>query len=516
MSDQPNFLFIITDQHRADHTGFGGNPLVRTPCLDALAKRSMQFDRAFVANPICMPNRSSILTGRMPSVHGTRFNGVPLDWASETFVRVLREAGWDTALIGKAHFQNFGLGAGLIARFFPSSRDAVRARYAKGWDEYENRARHAEGRVAVADDFYGFAHTDLVLGHGDQCGGHYYQWLVEQGIDPAAQGAAFAVDRYEGWQQVYKPAVSQEHYPTSYVEKQSVQYIEDAALRDNPFFLWCSFPDPHHPFTPPGEYWEMYDPADVELPRTFEDAHGDSLPIYRQRLKHKGSQRGPVQPFAVSADQLRHAAAAEYGMISMLDSAIGRILESLERTGQANNTIVVFTSDHGDMFGDHGMMLKGGMHYEGCLRIPLLISAPGRKAGASSALVSSIDLAQTLLEAAGLPPYHGMQGKSLMPLLEDPTQELRESLLIEEDEILDMAGLGVPLRMRTLLTQTARLTLYDGADAGELFDLEKDPDELRNLFADRSAQAQRAALTERLSRLLMATADTAPIPTHFA
>ena len=108
MGHHPNILLIVTDQHRADHTGSGGNPLVQTPNLDRLARRGMVFDQAFVANPICMPNRSTLMTGRMPSVHGTRFNGVPLDWRANTFVRRLRTEGYRTGLIGKSHLQNMG------------------------------------------------------------------------------------------------------------------------------------------------------------------------------------------------------------------------------------------------------------------------------------------------------------------------------------------------------------------------------------------------------------------------
>jgi arylsulfatase A-like enzyme len=508
----------MTDQHRPDHTGFGGNEVVQTPHLDALAARSVRFDRAFVANPICMPNRASILTGRMPSVHGTRFNGVPLDWAANTFVRELREAGYRTGLVGKAHFQNLGDGAKLpFDRFFPVGGDSILCPHPDGWDRYEDTVRHRSERVELPADWYGFDHVDLTVAHSDHCSGHYYQWLKEQGVDPKQiQGPENALQSYDGWWQVYQTATPEELYPSSYITTRSVEYLEAAARADEPFFLQCSYPDPHHPFTPPGRFWEMYASDEIPLPETFDDPHTHSLPFYRKRLKHRGRQRVQMEPFAPTEEQFRHAAASEYGMIALIDEGIGRILATLEQTGLASNTVVIFTSDHGDMFGDHGMLLKAGMHYEGCTRVPLLIARPDQPARVSRSLVGSLDLAQTILGLADLSEYHGMQGTSLVPLLEDPAAKVRDQVLVEEDEIFDLANVGQMLRMRTLITESARLTLYQGSEQGELFDLERDPNELNNLFGRRAGSDLQAPLTEALARQLMAVADTSPKPRRMA
>lgn len=251
-------------------------------------------------------------------------------------------------------------------------------------------------------------------------------------------------------------------------------------------------------------------------PDSFDDPHEHSLRIFRNRVKHRGKQAFPVAPFSPTEAQWRHAAAAEYGMISMIDEGIGRILGRLDELGLRDDTIVVFTADHGDMFGDHGMMLKGGMHYEGCVRVPLLVATPGRSPAVTDSLAGSLDIAQTLLELAGIPAYHGMQGESLVPVLDDPANRVRDSIVIEEDELFDMAGVGEHLRMRTLVTEDARLTLYQGAEQGELFDLENDPGELSNRFAEPTARERRAELTEQLARRMMAYADRAPKPTFFA
>jgi len=186
------------------------------------------------------------------------------------------------------------------------------------------------------------------------------------------------------------------------------------------------------------------------------------------------------------------------------------VLGALERSGQAARTFVVFTSDHGDMFGDHGLMLKGAMHYEGCVRVPLAIAGPGIAPGVTRSLASSLDLAQTVLELADVPAHHGMQGVSLAPLLQNPGAVVRDHVLIEEEQMADMLRVGRPLRMRTLVTEDSRLTLYDGSDEGELFDLERDPRELQNLWSRLDARARRSELLERLARLLMEYSDPSP------
>jgi arylsulfatase A-like enzyme len=300
------------------------------------------------------------------------------------------------------------------------------------------------------------------------------------------------------------------------VAQRAAEYIERTAGSDEPFFLHCSWPDPHHPFTPPGRYFDMYDPDRIPLPASWHDDHADSPPHYRRMLSFRGSQRFLMNPFSPTEEQYREAASKEYGLIAMIDDGVGEILAALERTGKAANTIVIFTSDHGDMFGDHSVMLKAGMHYEGCTRVPLLIASPGRPAAACHSLVSSLDLAQTILELAGTPEYHGMQGTSLVPLLDDPTAQVRECVLVEEDEMFDMAGVGQPLRMRTLITEQARLSITQGSDHGELFDLERDPLELANLYAKPEGKALRADMSERLSQQLMTYADESPRPTAMA
>ncbi len=519
MTQRPNFLVIITDQHRPDHTGFGGNAVVETPHLDGLAASGMRFDRALVANPICMPNRASIATGRMPSVHGTRYNGIPLDWTANTFLRKLREVGYHNGWFGKCHFQNMGHNVQVADHFFGKapSEDAVQPRYPEGWDRYEDDARHRRERVTIPKDFYGIDEVELVVQHADLASGHYYQWLLEQDVDPKTiRGPQNALPYDAKWNQVWKTAVPEALYPTSYVTDRSVAFLERQAGRDQPFVAVCSYPDPHHPFTPPGRYFDQYDPEKIPLPETFDDPHAESMRHLRRMKQNPGKQLAQMAPFSPTVEQYQEMAACEYGMVSMIDDGVGRILAALDTSGRADDTVVLFTSDHGDMFGDHGLMLKAAMHYEGCIRVPLVIRSPGRTPGVSRSLASSLDIAQTLLELAGADEFLGMQGTSLVPLLDDPDATVRDHVLVEEDEMFDLVGNGQPLRMRTLVTEEARITIYRGESEGELFDLQRDPSERHNLWNDRSRAALRNEMTARLSQTLMEYADDSPRPLAMA
>lgn len=522
MTAQPNILLIMMDQHRPDMNGFGGNKVVQTPNLDALAAQSMQFDKAYVANPICMPNRSTIFTGRMPSLHGSRYNGVPLDPRARTFPMSLREVGYHTAHIGKCHLQNMGSSPQVLAQVMPDlpPHDARIDDFPDGWDLYEDVQRHTTERVQMPDDYYGFSHVDLSVGHADGCTGHYFHWAKDKGVDLSnLRGSKYAKEVSEPAFHVWRTSVPEEVYPTAYITESTQNYLKHhAAVRaGEPFFAVCSYPDPHHPFTPPGKYYDMYDPADIELPESFDDPHERSTPQYKRMQKRRGQPlRAHVNPFSPTEPEFREMAAKAYGMVTMVDAGIGRVLDTLAETGLADNTIIIYTTDHGDMFGDHGMMLKGAMHYDGCIHVPLLIKTPGKAAGVSKSLVGSIDLATTVLSMAGADPYRGLQGHDLTPLLDDPAQTPRSSVLIEEEQVHDMVHTGRPLRMRTLVTDAARLTIYDGLDHGELFDLSADPSEMRNLYGLPEAAALQADMMEQLGREMMSHSDISPRPTAFA
>jgi len=481
-SSRPNILWIIADQLRADHVGFGGNPVVRTPNLDALAARGTVFDRAYVANPICMPNRCSMLTGRMPSAHGVIFNDRSLAWNANTCVRELVKAGYATSLVGKSHIQH-GLSRNVVqaGQRAPTYTTA----FPPGWDTLEDGERYLDGAPQIAD-FYGFEHVEFALGHGDAVTGHHYRWALERGGDPVALVRDWlrpgpALERYDGWWQVYQPTLPEELHSTTFVTQRTIDALSHHSAGNKPFFLQCSYPDPHHPFTPPGKWWKAHDPADMEDPATFDDPL-EHAPAHLRLIRRWKPSKNMVQMFGPTRELVRHARAAEYGMIEMMDDGIGQVLRSLVDLGLAENTIVVFTSDHGDMFGDHGLMLKATMHYQGCLRVPLVIARPGDLGHRTTRLAGSMDLAQTFLDLAGVAPFADMQGYSLVPLL-DGNQPVRSHVMIEEDFVLARAGGPMPLRTRTLVTDRHRYTRYSTGES-EIYDLVTDPDELQNLAVD--------------------------------
>ncbi|MEZ5229914.1 MAG: sulfatase-like hydrolase/transferase [Acidimicrobiales bacterium] len=258
MSDEapgrrPNVLFIITDQQRADHVGFAGNEIVQTPNLDALAARGTVFDSAWVANPVCMPNRSTIMTGRMPTAHGVIFNDRSLDWGANTFVRQFLAAGWRTALIGKSHLQH-GLSRNAVVPI--GSSGAFDDPWPPGWNTLEDHESFADGPPDFPPSFYGFEHVELSIDHGSRITGHHLQWALDRGgvyeqlVVPMTDEAP-AKRRSDRWWQVYEPPYGPELHSTTFVAEQTSAFIEEAAAGGSPWLVMASFPDPHHPMTPP-------------------------------------------------------------------------------------------------------------------------------------------------------------------------------------------------------------------------------------------------------------------------
>lgn len=523
MSKRPNFLFIITDQHRADHLGCYGNEVVQTPNIDGIASNGTRFDRFYVANPICMPNRASIMTGRMCSVHGARHNGIPLSRNHTTFVELLRDAGYRTGLIGKSHLQSF-TGLPATNNFIPQKAKHVPSKHLR--DAYKDNRHSSEYDAEditkwdrpladrIAGDFYGFEHVEVAADHADRASGDYLLWAREQHPDfESLVGPENALaDNRINAPQAWRTAVPEELYSTNWIANQSENWLSEHAKDDAPFFLQMSFPDPHHPFTPPGKYWDMYDPSDIELPASF--GKGDLPPIRAmQEAMHNGTDpRDNQNPFAVTADEAREIISLTYGMITMIDDAIGRVLGQLERQGLAENTIVIFTSDHGDYMGDHGLMLKLLLHYQGIIRVPFIWNDPRQHSQNSkcSSLASSIDIAASILECANIQPFNGLQGRNLFDT------EAPEAIIIEEDSQRTMTGFDRPQRVRTLVTERYRMSLREGEDWSELYDLHSDPLELENLFDQPSHTNLRQSLSEVMLRRMIELQDRAPLPAYRA
>lgn len=527
-------LLIVTDQQRADHLGCYGNPVVQTPNVDTLAARGWSADRFYVSSPICMPNRSTLMTGRMPSVHGVRHNGIPLavDWT--TFPDVLRAHGYRTALIGKSHLQNMtgappvtpGPDATARADSPPYPlREARHRTTAPELYDQENPHRWRDPSHRLTLPFYGFEHVSLCIDHADRVEGDYGRWLRERLPDadalrgPAGSTPAPNIIAPQAW----RTRIPEELYPTTYVADETIAWLETHAATNErqPFFVQCSFPDPHHPFTPPGRYWSMFDPADITLPASFRPADKHSPPhlvaLQRERDDGTAHRTGP-QVFAVNEREAREATALTYGMIAMIDDCIGRVLRRLDELGLADDTIVIFTSDHGDFMGDHQLMLKGPLHYQGIIRTPFiwydpLAPAAGRR---GDALAGTIDIAQTILDRVGLGFFNGMQGRSLLPAIAGADPEPRKTFLIEEEAQRLQMGFTERVRMRTVITDRHRLSVYAGVPWGELYDLESDPHEMINRWSDPAYRNVRSDLSLELAQSMLGFSETSPHPTNLA
>jgi arylsulfatase A-like enzyme len=527
---RPNILLFITDQHRADYLGCSGHPLLETPHIDSIAARGVRFTRFYVATPVCMPNRSTLMTGRMPSVHGVRSNGLPLSLRSSTFVDALRAAGYATALVGKSHLQNFGDYPPILKRPPPRPGDQVLdAEFAEankpnaddGPYDQEHPKRWEPGHdFAMKLPFYGFDHVDLCTAHGDHVGGHYYVWLKSRRPDAdALRDRNNQLPHDYVCPQAWRTPIPEALYPTAYIADKSCEWLDRYATggRDKPFFLMTSFPDPHHPFTPPGRYWSLYDPKDMALPPSFDPGNRAPARAVKWALaQRKGGKADTVgqAAFAVNEREAREAMALSCGMIAMIDDAIGRVLGRLAACGLAEDTIIVFTTDHGDFLGDHQLLLKGPAHYEGITHVPFIWGEPGvRAARQTDVLAGTLDIASTILDRVRVQPYNGIQGVSLMPVIEASRAALaRDCLVIEDDQQRAVFGLPSGSRLRSLVTQRWRMTIAHGDPYGELYDLQNDPHEMENLFDAASHRLVRAELMERLAYREMDLADRSPLP----
>lgn len=525
MSKRPNFVLFITDQQRADYLGCYDHPVLKTPNIDAIAANGVAFDRFYVASPVCMPNRASLMTGRMPSSHGVRSNGIPLSRRNVTFVDLLRDAGYETALIGKSHLQNFTDFAPVV------KRGAARPGFHQAEGELAEGVRHdlkdpfysqekpeywSKPGARIATPFHGFDHVEMVRGHGDTVGGDYSAWLLERAPNAAdLVGPENQLPHNYVCPQAVRTAVPEELYSTSYIAERATAWLEEHSEQDQPFFLMVSFPDPHHPFNPPGHYWDLYDPNDMETPEAFR--RNDWTPpnhvnaLFDERDSGKAALAG-MGTIGCSAQEAREARALTCGMISMVDDAVGKVMTALSPIADRGETVVMFNSDHGDHLGDHRLLLKGAEHYEQIIRVPFIWSDPaGPRGTRTSEFAQTSDIPTTILERASIEPSFGMQGINLLPAIDGGSG--RDSVLIQYDHQVPTAGVGPQPRVHTVRHDRWRLSLFHGLDWGELYDLSNDPGEFNNLWDDPASATAKAAMLEQLARAEMAAVDRVPNPT---
>ncbi|NKB51147.1 MAG: sulfatase-like hydrolase/transferase [Rhizobiaceae bacterium] len=518
MKKSPNFLFFITDQQRADWLGCAGHKVVKTPNIDSIAEQGVRLSNFNVAMPVCMPNRASLLTGRYPSVHGLRYNGCVFPRRANTFVDVLRAGGYATAAIGKSHLQPFTSQPPVRPEVFEAG--AIKEAWKPDDEDYglEEPDRFAQDEPAeFGDDYYGYQHVDMVTSHGDQAGGHYQQWFRKNAIRTGKDWSWYHDPSNElkhnySAEQAYRTPIPEDLYPTSFIRDRAMDYLASRAGSDQPFFTFVSFPDPHHPFNPPGKYWDMYQPDQFDLDIRYTDHITPPPPLkYQYEMFQRGELPQVKQAVHMDTEQaIRESMALTAGMITMVDDAIGSIVEGLKQSGHYENTVICFNSDHGDYLGDSDLLLKGPWQRDSIVKVPFIWSDPAtRKHGQSDALASTVDIAPTILNRAGLAPYFGIQGRSLLPVLNDGVS-VRDDLLVEHNDSGPRMGFEPTARVRSLLTENWRLTVYKDEDWGELFDIENDPTQVKNLWFSESHENVKSELMERLVAHLIAQMDESP------
>ena len=456
MADRrPNILWYCADQMRFDAIGALGNPHVHTPNLDRLVGEGVAFTSAYCQAPICTPSRASFLTGKYPSTIHVNTNGNGYFPRHETLVtRRLADAGYDCGLVGKLHL-----------------------------------AGAANGREPRVDDGYRYFQYSHAPRDNWPRGHDYADWLREQGVEPSA----VLTVKSNLFGDLMEPSPERDNVPphlhqTTWCTEKALEFIGEP--RDGPWLLSVNPYDPHPPYNPPWEYYRRFDPDALPGPHFRE-----SDLAHQAKLAAVDFQTRPRRPEEIGARKIQ---AAYYAMVEQIDEQLGRIVDHLDRTGERENTVIIFSTDHGEALGDHGLTQKGCRFFDGLSRVPLLWSWAGRFASdlRSDALVELTDVVPTLLELAGLRIPDETQGRSLRPILlgEAPLDHHREFVRSECYDAFNLPDrtFGTMYRDRRW-----KLIVYHGHEIGELYDMERDPFEFDSLWDDPEHQAIKMELLRK-------------------
>ena len=499
MARGPNILLLTSDQQHWNTLGID-NPEIRTPQLDRLAGEGIVLDRSYCPNPTCTPTRASLLTGQYPSQHGAYSLGTKLLEDRPTMNDTWRENGYRSGLVGKAHFQPLhGTGEYPSLEAYPTLQDL------DFWQAFRG-------------PFYGFDDFELARNHTDEAhvGQHYARWMEEKGLanwrEYFSRPTGTREPRRHTWD------LPMEFHYNTWIAERTSHYLQTYREADQPFFLWASFFDPHPSYLVPEPWDRMYDPEALTVPQGRPGEHDTNSPFLRFTQDPEPSK----EKYGIDPDgrwihglhshvhdpaSLARDIAVYYGMVSCMDRSIGQILGRLEELGLAENTLVVFTSDHGHYYGHHGLVAKGPFHYEDSIRVPMIARWPGKIAAGtrSSAIQSLVDLPATFLAAAGIPPPRFMSGRSQLPVWTGRAEAVRDHALVENTHEPDQAVL------RTYVEDRYKLTVYQSLDCGEFFDLREDPGELYNRWDDPGYAAEKAAVMHRFLQAEMKK-DVLPVP----
>ncbi len=423
-----NVLLLMSDQHRPDALGRFGDPLAITPALDSLALEGLSLRQAYCQNPVCVPSRNSILTGRYAHSTGVLSNGYRANRSFVSFAQVLRARGYKTACFGKLHT--------------PGREDL-------DWDVCSEKGKRPPGTVPPGGVLL---ETGLNANNGNRIGAPY----------PFPESATLE------WN----------------AKEDTIAFLK--ANRSRPWLVQCSFKRPHPPFQPPQRYWNMIDRSKLKVAAPPAGDLKDCNPRYMDGMRRRGMEH-------LTDEQVRDGLQGYYGNLAFADAMFAQVLKALDDLGLRQNTLVIYTADHGEMLDEHGLWTKM-VFFDPSVRVPLIMRLPGVIAGGKEtrALVESIDLFPTIMELTGQPVPATVQGRSLVPLLTGKTDKHRTVVRSEHPNPGARGGSYAP----TMMQFDGRYKVVDnGPDLPpELYDHSTDPREFVNLH-DRPEHKERLAAT---------------------
>ena len=489
-----NILLITTDQMRYDALGCNGGKVANTKNIDRLSTEGINYRRAHNQNVVCMPARATIITGQHVRSHGVRMNGMSMPEERHTIAHHLKEHGYNTALLGKAHFEPW---LGSPEDFFENRMASENSTGPhRGFDHME-----------LANHFFeGHSHYDKYMDAYPEKKKAFYPMIINKGQNTASKGETGAT-------QVWPMDIPRDIYHTDWVSQRTQSWLGTQSS-DKPWFCWMSFPDPHHPWDIPASELHRINWRDVPLPHLYSENRSQLESWLNEKPLHwRGYFDGSLWtnlesprefvPAEMTADQVREINAMTHIENELIDEAVGDVIGFLHSKQWLRNTDIFFTTDHGELQGDFGLLFKGPYHIDALMHLPF-IWKPAEVANISPAEEASpvghLDLASTFCAIAGISTPDYCEGKPLPTSEDEAVRQEREIVLTEWDSEtgpIDMHLKSIYHRDGFLCTAYEKSHLYEGTE-GELYDMREDPDQLRNLWSDPGYAVHRTELTHRL------------------
>lgn len=490
MAKPPNIVFVMADQLSANSVGCYGSGLSSTPTMDKLAAQGVIFNRCYASSPVCAPNRANILTGRSPAIHGIIGNNFVLTQDNPTYAHVLQDNGYRTGGFGKFHQTPMQSPLPESLHYLGFEESVLTEDPKLGpWLDWVEKYHPDHYRAALAVSWpmpymkeYGENKIDI---------SQHWQAAYAEYVAPLQQKS--------NWRYMYTSPLPKEIHQTTYITDCSLAFMRrhQENYADQPFFCHVSYVDPHDPYDPPEPYDQMFDPNEMKSPIST------PMSVKNNPLLNEVRDRFYFAELDHKPEVVKQLRAKYHGSLRFVDDQIARIVQYLDENDMWENTILIFTTDHGDMMGDHGLISKGNFHYDGSIRCPLIVKGAGIGRGiVSERLTCAFDFFPTFCDLASVELRPPLEGCSFIDSLYgiDEENDGRVCITVEMQKV------------RTIITQDRwRLTVYDDNHEGELYHLAEDPEERNNLF---SVSDVRAKKEELLLQLIQSYMKPSQIPQY--